>query len=387
MTKRWAPPRARLCSRAPSLLALVAAAGLSSCAPNADLVVESASQPLRLELSRLAAEYSRSSGLRLKVVDTLSPTRSAAVSIGWRFLPSKDGARPTPLSDAKVRAAGFRTALAVEQWAQSDTGWREVPLLWDAWGVASPPGKVAALAGRTTFEWGVRAACIKAGEAFLSPGGESGVRQSLFWFTGVRLPEAGALTGTLLGGEERFVPESLAYFKSFAAIGKDPVFSPGSFNLLKPDVENLARSTSVELLYGNYEWLRGIQRPGGRDFRPLVYRLSNGYAMPVSILGGRVTGSGDSASRAQDFLLWLLSPENQKALSSATGYMAANFNAANLDLNSLGAREAAVGAARIVLIDPQPVKGSAAEAWDSLLGGILARPPDWERVLAERGKK
>jgi ABC-type glycerol-3-phosphate transport system substrate-binding protein len=107
--------------------------------------------------------------------------------------------------------------------------------------------------------------------------------------------------------------------------------------------------------------------------------------MPVSILGGRVAGSGSSAARAQDFLLWLLTPPNQKTLSNGTGYMAANFNAANLDLNGRGAREAAIGAVRIVPVDPQPLKGSAAESWSSLLGRILARPTDWEQVLAEKG--
>jgi hypothetical protein len=367
--------------------AALAAAALSSCSRGADLVVGSAPPQLRQELSRLAAEYSRSSGVHITVADKPSSPGSAAVTIGWSFVPSKVDGKPFPLSKEKVRAAGFRTALAFEQWAQSDTGWREVPILWDAWGFASSPGTLAVRSHSATFEWKDRGALIKAKLLFLSPGSESGVRQSLFWFAGAELPESGALTATVLGGAERSGPASLVYFKSFAAIGRDRVFSPGSFNLMKPDVENLARNTGVDLLFGNYEWLRGIQRAGGRDFRALVYPLPHGYAMPVSLLSARVTGSGDSAARARDFLFWLLSPENQKALSGGTGYMAANFNAANLDANSLGARETAIGAVRIVPIDPAPVKGSAAEAWDSLLGGILARPADWERVLAERGKR
>ena len=385
--KRITPSRASPSTRAVFLLALVAAAGLSSCTRSADLVVGPASAPLRQELLRLAAEYSRSSGFHITPVDALSSTGSAAITIGWSFVPSKDDGKPFPVSKEKAQAAGFRTAPAFEQWAQSDTGWREVPILWDAWGVASSPGKSAARAGRTTFEWKDRAAWVKARQAFLSPGGESGVRQSLFWFGSARFPEERALTGTLLGGAERSGAASLAYFKSFAAIGKDPLFSAGSFNLMKPDVENLARNAGVNLLFGNYQWLRGIQRAGGRDFRALVYALPHGYAMPVSLLSGRVTGAGDSAAKARDFLFWLLSPENQKALSGATGYMAANFNAVNLDVNSRGAREAAIGAVRIVTIDPTPVKGSGAEAWDSLLAGILATPTEWERVLAEREKK
>lgn len=367
--------------------AALAAAGFSSCSRSADLVVEPASAPLRQELFTLAAEYSRSSGFHIAPADTLSSTGKAVVTIGWSFVPSKEDGKPFRLSKEKLQAAGFRTAPAFEQWARSDTGWREVPILWDAWGVAVSPGTSAVPGDRMTFEWKDRAAWVKSRQAFLSPGGESGVRQALFWFANARFPEESALSGTLLGGAERSGPASLAYFKSFAAIGKDPVFSSGSFNLMNPDVENLARNAGVNLLFGNYEWLRGIQHAGGRDFRALVYALPRGYAMPVSLLSGRVTGTGDSAAKAEDFLLWLLSPENQKALSGRTGYMAANFNAANLDLNSLGAREAAIGAVRIAPVDPMPVKGSAAEAWDSLLGGILVRPTDWERVLAERGKR
>ena len=369
------------------LAAALAAAGFSSCSRTADLVVEPASAPLRQELSRLAAEYSRAGGVRLRLVDQAPSTESAAVTIGWGFAPSRTDARPFPISKEKLQAAGFRTALAFEQWALSGTGWREVPLLWDAWGVASAPGTLPVPGDRVTLGWKDRAALARPGQAPLSPGGESGVRQSLFWFAGTGLPEEGALNGTLLGGAERSAPASRAYFETFAAIGKDPVFSSRSFSLMKPDVENLARTTRVNLLFGNYEWLRGIQRTGGRDFRALVYTLPQGYAMPVSLLCGRVTGSGDSAARAQDFLLWLLSSENQKVMSGRTGFMAANFNAANLDLNAKAARDAAIGAVRIVPIDPAPVKGSAAEAWDSLLAGILARPTDWERVLAERGKK
>ena len=369
------------------LSAALVTAGLSSCAAGAELIVSTSSPQLKQEIARLAAEYQRTKGFRITPVDRLSSTRSTAVTIGWSFVTSKNDGRPFPLSKEKVQAAGFRTALAFERWALSDAGWREVPILWDAWGVASPPGKVAALNGRTTFEWKDRGSLIKARLVLLSPGGDSGARQSLFWFADAELPGESALNEALLGGAERTRPASRAYFRPFAAIGTDPVFSRGSFSLMKPDVENLARSTRVDLLFGNYAWLRGIQRPGGRDFRSLVYPLPHGYAMPVSILGGGVTGSGSSAAKAQDFLLWLLSPENQKELSGRTGYLASNFNAVNLDLNAKGARDAAIAAVRIVTIDPEPVNGSAAESWASLLGGILAKPTEWERVVAEREKK
>jgi hypothetical protein len=373
-----------------SILVVVCAAlvtaGLSSCTQGAELIVAASSPQLKREMGRLAADYQKTTGFRITPVDAPTSARSITVTIGWIFVPSKDDGKQVPLSKEKVQSAGFTTAMAFEQWCQGDAGWIQVPLLWDAWGVASPlgTGAVAALRDVKTFEWKNRDAFITARLALLCPGGESGVRQSLFWFADAPFPE-GTLMGTLLGGADRTLPASLAYFKSFAAIGTDTVFSRGSFNLMKADVENLARSAGADLLFGNYQWLRGVQRPGGRDFRALIYSVPHGYAMPVSILGGRVAGSGSSAARAQDFLLWLLTPPNQKTLSNGTGYMAANFNAANLDLNGRGAREAAIGAVRIVPVDPQPLKGSAAESWSSLLGGILARPTDWEQVLAEKG--
>jgi hypothetical protein len=366
------------------LPALLAASVLCSCSPAIGLRVDAGSAALTTELGRMASAYSQSSGVHVRMLDASSSKTGVAVTIGWSFV---DDGKTFPISQEKVQAAGFRTALAFERWARGDAGWREVPILWDAWGVATPPGKAGAPSGPETFEWRDRGAFITSRKWFLAPGGESGARQSLFWFSDGELPEDSAVTGILLGGTERALPSGLAYFKLFAAITADPVFSRGSFNLLKPDVENLSRSSGADFLFGNYQWLRRIPRPGGRDFRSLVYPLSHGYAMPVSFLGGRVTGSGRSAERARDFLLWLLSPENQKELSGQSGYLAANFNAANLDLNGSRARDAAIAAARVVLIDPEPVKGSAAQSWDSLLGGILARPADWERVLAERGKR
>ena len=262
--------------------ALAAAAGLSSCSLRADLVVGSASPVLRQELSKLAAEYSRSSGLRITPADRPSSTGSPAITIGWSFIPSKEDEKPFPLSKEKIQAAGFRTAQAFEQWARSDTDWREVPILWDAWGVASSPGRVGVPDNGTTFGRKDRGALLKARQAFLAPGSESGVRQSLFWFADAQLPEESVLTGILLGEADRSGPASLADFKSFAAIRKDPLFSPGSFNLMKPDVENLTRNTVVNLLFGNYQWLRGIQGGGRRDFRPLVTARTQPHPSPRS---------------------------------------------------------------------------------------------------------
>jgi hypothetical protein len=369
------------------LAAALAAAGLSSCTSGAELTVSASSPQLKQEIARLAADYQRTNGFRITLAGGPSLTRDTAITIGWSFAEPRGGAGFRTIPAAQLQKAGFSTALAFERWALGDAGWREVPILWDAWGIAYPPGTPAPPGEARPFEWKDRGAFSKARQTILAPGGESGARQSLFWVTNNQLPEQDVVTGMLLGGAERSGKASLRYFKSFAAMGKDPILSAGSFSLMKPDVENLARNTRVDLLFGSYEWLRGVPRRGPRDFHALAYPLSQGFALPVSILTGRIKGAGASAAKSADFLVWLLSPENQKELSGRTGYLASNFNAANLDLNAKGAREAAIGAVRIVPVDPEPSKGSAAEAWDSLLGGILVRPTDWERVLAERGNR
>lgn len=377
------PSRGRVSGLAIVGAALVVAV-LSSCTSGAALTLSASSVPLKEEIAKLAADYQKSKGFRISLADVHSAPRGTVISIGWSFFTVKNDAKVAPLSNEKLLASGFRTALAFEQWARTEAGWREVPLLWDAWGIAFSPNEIALLPIGATFTEKDRALLLKARQGLLTPGGESGVRQSLFWFANTELPGDAALRGMLLGGVERSTPSSLLYFKSLAALSKDPVFSPGSFTMMKPDVENLARTAGVGPLFGSYQWLRSVQGAGRRDNRPLVYPQGLGYAMPVSILCGRVTGTGSSADRARDFLIWLLSGENQKILSTTSGYMAANFNAADLDLNSKGARDAAIGAARIVPIQPEPTEGSAAESWGSLLGRILARPADWERVLAER---
>ena len=366
------------------LAAALVAAGLSSCTSGVELIVSASSPQLKQEIVTLAADYQRTKGFRITPADKPSSPRGTAVTIGWSFAEARGEAGLRTIPAAQLQEAGFSTALAFQRWAHGDTGWKEVPILWDAWGVVSSRDAHRPVGAAGTFGWKDRSAFIKAGQGILLPGGESGVRQALFWFTDAQFPQEGAVSGILLGGAERSGPAGLAYFRSLAALGRDPVFQPGAFNLMKPDVENQARTTGVNLLFGSYQWLRGIPGGAGRDFRALVYPFPQGYVMPVSMLSGRVTGSDAAAARAQEFLLWLLSPANQKALSNASGYMAANFNAANLDPNALEARNAAVGAARVVLIDPEPGKGTASESWDSLLGRILARPMEWERVLAEK---
>jgi hypothetical protein len=376
------------CLAAAALAGGLAAAGLSSCSSSrVNLIVGPASPQLRQELSKLAAEYSSSKGLRIALDGKPSSPRGTVITIVWSFVPPKDDGKLFVVSPDAIQKSGYSTALAFERLCRTDKGWREVPILWDAWGIAYSPGKSTPLGDVKTFDWKDRGTYMKARQSIMAPGGEPGVRQSLYWLADAEFPEQAELAGILLGGAERSGQASRSYFKSFVTLGKEPSLSHGSLNMMKPDVENLARNTRVDLLYGSYEWLRGVQGTGRRDFRALVYPLSQGYAMPVSVLTVSVRGAGASAAKAQDFLIWLLSPEKQKELSDLTGYMAANFNAANLDLNSLGARNAAIGAARMVPIDPEPTKGSASEAWDSLLERVLSKPSEWERVVAEKEKQ
>ena len=186
-------------------------------------------------------------------------------------------------------------------------------------------------------------------------------------------------------GTARGTGPAAALFASFAGLPKERFLPPDMLRYGEADAANFARTSGISALLGGYAWQRTVAGFERRDFRPLVYPTRGGYAMPVSLLTGRVEGRGRAASRAEDFLLWLLGPENQKKLSMGTGLMAANFAAANLDPNASAAREVALRAAEIVPIDPEPAKGSASEAWEALLARILDKPMEWKRVLAESG--
>jgi hypothetical protein len=368
------------------LLAALAAASLASCSARVDIIIGAGSPLLRQELAKLATEYSRSKGLRLALVDEPTSRHGTAITIGWSFVPGTNSGKSFPLSVNAVRRSNYSTSVAFERWLRSEEGWREIPILWDAWGIAYSANTSASAGSGKIHAWKDRGTFLKPGKPILAPGGDSGVRQSLFWLSETEFPQA-AMNGILLGGAERTGQGSLSHFKYFAALAKDPAFLPGSFGMLKPDAENLAKNARVDTLFGDYQWLRGLHGRGHRDFHAIVYSLPQGYAMPVSVLSGQVKGSGTSAAKAADFLAWILTPENQKELSDRTGYMAANFNAANLDRDALEARNAAIGAALAVPIDPEPAKGTAAESWDSLLNRVLDNPQEWERVVYEKESK
>ncbi len=350
-------------------------AALSSCSPKVQLRFEAGSPALKAELVRLASVYSRAKGAAVALADKAASPNATTLVVGWSLLPAAGDPLPR---------GGYATAAAFERWARDGKAFREVPLLWDAWGIAASPERLAPLGSGKTFAWKDRGALGKARVPFLTAGGEPGVRQALFWSSWKDLPAQGELAGIESGGAERTAPASRASFKSFAAIGKDPILDHNAFHFKLADADNFARNSPASPLFGSYSWQRSVPGTGRRDFRALVYPLPQGYAMPVSMLCGRVTGTGASAAKARDFLSWLLSPENQKALSEATGYMAVNFNAANLDPNALAARDAALGAALAVPIDPEPLPGSTALSWDSLLAKVLAAPSEWERILSDK---
>jgi len=389
---------------APAAALFVAALGLSltGCASRAALVIHAASPELRQELAVLAERYTRTAGLQ--VVPAEAPVAGAAdIEIGWAF-PVERAAQaaqaaqaspgaPTarPLSDQTLRRSGYGTALAFERWARGDGGWRALPLLWDAWGVAGPAGSPRGAGAARTFTWKDRDLLVRTGAGVVAPLGEPGVRQAWYWFSSGALPGDGTVQSILAGGPPRSSEPASGYFKSFAASGRDPLLSPdhGNTRLSAPDVENFARNGGADRLLGSYRSLRRISAVGAastipREFTAIVYGAPEGYAMPVSVLVGRVTGSGAAAERAWQFLLWLASTENQKALSNASGYMAANFAAPNLDPDAAEARQAAVKAARVVFVDPEPRADSAAASWDSLLERVLARPADWQHAVTEK---
>jgi len=377
-------------------LAAGLAAGLCSCAPRAALVIEPSSPALRREIGKLAAEYSGKNGIRITLSDSLALKKGeTTVLIGWGFPSASAGSAVLPIPDELLRESGYGTARAFERWGREGEAWRELPILWDAWGFAFEPDgrainpdkraapiKAARLDSGGTFSWKDRDAAVKAGPKVLVPGGESGARQSLFWFMGGAGADPAATVGMMLG-DDLSRPSGRERFRALAVIAEDPLFSAGAGRMMKGDVDNLSKNSRIKRLFGDYQWLRQVPSRTPRDFSSLAYTTDKGYTIPASILAGRVVGSGAAADKARGFLAWLVSERCQRALSDGSGYMAANFNAPNLDPNGLKARAAAIGALSVVPIDPEPARGSAAEAWDSLLGRVLARPTEWEKTMAE----
>ena len=349
-------------------VAVAALGALISCTHAVNLQLDVSSAALRGQIAKVAAGYTSARGITVHIGDAAAASKGPALVIGWSFPgPARSDARPVP--DERLRSAGFATARAFERKGPGDSGWTEVPVLWDAWGVASAEHASA------PFDWARRT------ETILAPLGEPGVRQSLLWCGSAPLPDAGTVAAILDGDDSRKGPAASALFRAFTGLAADRALAPGGARLTTADIENMARTTGVGPIFGACSWLRTVRGQAVRAFRPLAYPAGSGYALPVSILSATVAGPGN-ASAEVDFLAWLVSAPVEKELSGLTGLMAASFAAPNLDANALAARQAAAGAASIVLIDPAPRTASPAGAWDGLLERVLARPADWERAVS-----
>jgi hypothetical protein len=303
------------------------------------------------------------------------------VTIGWEFPGQETSARQFRIPAASLRQAGFGTAQGFVEGGES---FIRLPLLWDAWGLGGSASRLASLNGDKAFSWKDRADIAAARLSILAPGGEAGTRQALFWLSDAALPEKAAMSDLMTGRASMTAAPNKAFFASFAALGSDKALFPGTLHYRAADVSNGASRSANALVMGSYSWQRTLPSEEARWFRPLAYTQEGGYAMPVALLAGRVEGKGRAAKRAADFLLWLCQPEQQRALSEASGLMACNFNAPNLDVQAARCREAATGASAIVLIDPEPSR-PLEKSWDSLLWALLSRSSEWERVLSEFG--
>jgi hypothetical protein len=368
-------------------IAAVLATGLCSCSPRAELALGSSSPRLKAELSKLAADYSRSHGMSISLAETATSSNATTISIDWAFARGAGGSSPQRVvAPEKIAKAGIPMAPAFERWATGAErkGWAEIPLLWDGWGLAGTPERLAKLGPSKTFAWKDRGALRAAKLSLLAAGADPGVLQSLFWLSSAVAFDPRAAGGIELGTADRLLPSARALFQAFSSLPREPSFYPGCLRFAPGDIVNIAKGGGAYILYGNYSWQRGML-PGRESgaFRPLAYPTGGGYAMPASILAGRVLGSGASASKAEDFLLWLLRPENQNKLSYETGLMSINLNASVLDPDEAAARNAAIGASDVVAVDPSPAGTGPSAVWTGLLGRMLASPAEWQRALSE----
>jgi hypothetical protein len=345
--------------------------------------LRSASPELRAALEKEAADYSK--GYKVRITFLAPRDGKAALGrpdlvIGWDFFGSGKG--DVPIAARELASVPYGTAEAFGKDARGAGGWDEVPLLWDAWGIASAPAATAAADKPRSAQgvyWADRAAYRRSGLSLIGPGAESGLRQALFWAPADGSDRASmyslALDGRLEAGKR--------LFESFSALDRDAALAKDALRLTRADLSAVAANPSGFAWLGSYSWARKAVPTSRLDFKPLAIAAKGGYTLPASVLAGAVASKGRSSEAAKRFLLQLCEPEAQRRLGEATGLMAANFNAPNLDPNSFAARESAIGASGIVTIDPEPIPGSRAAGFDSLLGAIAARPGEWERALAE----
>lgn len=359
-----------------AILALLVSLLLASCAPRATLVLESGPPGLRPALVRLAAEYSRQSRLRLEVAPEGSLPSGAVVGLGWRPLVQGLAPPSRPIDLGRIRKVGFASAFALEGLEGGDASWTALPLLLDVWGLSvagEDPGK-AKLLDPTEL-----ARQAKAGRPIVAAGAEAGTRQALFWLAASGKPRSSILTGLVL--EPTGSPEAKALYASFVSLGKSPLLHPDSLRLRQADVANLLVSSGSTPVYAAYSAQRTLATAGPRAFRPLGLPMGEGgYALAAAVLEARVRGEGRAAAGAEGFALWLLEPARQKALGEATGLIAANFNAPNLDVQAALTRDLAIRAQAFLPVDPEA--SQAQSPWQAVLDLLVSRPLDWEGALA-----
>jgi len=359
-------------------LAALALAALGSCAPRGiSLSVESEAPSLAPTVAALAREWGKARGLEIEVSKAAEPAAKALagarVVIKWMLAPETDrkdaAALIVPAADraeialAFSRWAGASAGASADASADASAGaWRAVPLLWDAWGLVGTPEELLRFGPGETADASALAESGMRGGSVAAAMGEAGTRQTIFWLA------AGTGAASIvpdLSDPTRLLASSAGALGRLSAYSKPPTFAPGMERWLKADLENYARSFGPALVLGPYSWTRTLGQGGRRDFRPLASKGDKASSVIVAVLAGEVEAKANSpgAAEAAELLLFLLGKESQARLSYATGLLPVRLDAPNLDPPSAAARAAALDAASILPVDPEPGRGGRFEAW------------------------
>lgn len=362
--------------------AAIMAAACASCAPRMDISVDASAPGLRDAMVRLANDYSRTTGRRITLRDAgkASTAKAAMIVIDWGYLPSKEAPSSAVIEARDPDGHPIATAYALSAWADQGGQWSEAPLLWDCWGLAVFPSGTEKTSPRGIFAWRDRKTFLPP-TVFVAAGGEAGTRQALFWLSDHPLPVGADRVKLMSGAADPLSAPWRDVFAGFPALAADPQLGRDAFHYADADLGNLAALPGTKAILGPYSRLRTLPASTTRAFTPLVYPLEQGYALPVAVLTARISGRTDPGGRAGNFIRWLLKPENQRALSEATGLMAVNFGAPLLDPQALSARDAATGAAEILPIDPEPRGSRLSVAWDLLVSHLAEAPAQWEESV------
>ena len=351
---------------AAALAAALAAAALSSCAARGiSLSVESDAPALAPTLLALAGEWGKTRGLDISFTGAGEPQAgtpgAARVVIKWMLVPETERKDTLTLNIPAPDSAEI--PLAFSRWAGPSAGaWRAVPLLWDSWGLVGAPEELLRLGPGETVDASALSRSGSRGRPVAAAMGEAGTRQTIFWLAA---GEGAASIVPEFSDPTDLLAASAGVLSRLGAFSKPPTFAPGMERWLKADLENYARSFGPALVLGPYSWARTLGQGGRRDFRPLAGREDRGSSVIVAILAGEVEARPKSpgSAEAAELLLFLLGKESQARLSYATGLLPVRLDAPNLDPPAAAARAAALGAASVLAVDPEPAKGGRFEAW------------------------